>query len=275
MTYHTLLVHLDNGPACAARTEIALRLAREHGSHLIGLAPTGQVQIPVDVAASVFEPGYAIASGHYLRTRADSAREEFEARARAAGSISFESRLDEADHAPSVIAHARGADLVVVGQTDREAPLGVVDRDLPERTVLGGGRPVLVVPYAGRFDALGHHVLAAWNDSREAARALADALPLLQRAGKVTLLTQRAAGQPEPALAPIEAWLARHAVHATSLHEVSDLDFGDLLLSRAADLGATLIVMGCYGHSRLTERVLGGATRSLLRQMTVPVLMAH
>lgn len=275
MAYHTLLVHLDHHGTCAARTAVALRLAREHGAHLIGLAPTGRIQIPLDVASSIFEPGYALASGHYLRERAELVCQEFTAAAQAAGLSSHEARIDEQDHAESVIAHARSADLAIVGQTDPEAPAGIVNRDLPERTMLGSGRPVLVVPYAGQFDTLGSRVLAAWNDSREAARALADALPMLQRAQQAILLTQRGAAAPEPDLASIQAWLARHAVHATAAHEVSDLDFGDLLLSRAADLGADLIVMGAYGHSRLTERVLGGATRSLLRQMTVPVLMAH
>lgn len=275
MAYHTLLVHLDSEAPCATRTAIALRLAREHGAHLIGLAPTGRVQIPIDVASSLFEPGYAIASGHYLRKRAETACEAFEAAARAAGLSSFEARVDEEDHADSVIAHARSADLAIVGQTDPEAPLGVVNRDLPERTVLASGRPVLVVPYAGQFETLGSNVLAAWNDSREAARALADALPMLQRAQKVTVLTQRGADAAEPELGLLESWLARHAVRCGAAHEVSNLDFGDLLLSRAADLGTDLIVMGCYGHARFTERVLGGATRSLLKQMTVPVLMAH
>lgn len=275
MAYHSILVHLDNQPACAVRTDIALRLAREHGSRLIGLAPTGRVQIPIDVASSIFEPGYAIASGQYLRARADSACAAFEARAKAAGVGSVELRVDESDHAESVIANAYSADLVVVGQTDRDAPLGIVDRDLPERTVLGGGRPVLVVPFAGRFDTLGATVLVAWNESREAARAFTDALPMLQRARKVILLTQRQAGEPEPELEPLLAWFARHSVHPQAANEVSDIGFGDLLLSRAADLSVDLIVMGCYGHSRLTERVLGGATRSLLQQMTVPVLMSH
>jgi nucleotide-binding universal stress UspA family protein len=275
MAYHSILVHLDHEPACAERTEIALRLAREHGSRLIGLAPTGSVQIPVDVASSLFEPGYAIASGHYLRTRADNACAQFEARAKAAGVSSIELRVDEADHAESVIEHAFTADLVIVGQTDHDAPLGIVNRDLPERAVLGGGRPVLVVPFAGRFDTLGATVLVAWNESREAARAFSDAMPMLQRASKVILLTQRQAEEPEPPLEALLAWFARHSVHPQPVQEVSDLDFGNLLLSRAADMSVDLIVMGCYGHSRLTERVLGGATHSLLHQMTVPVLMSH
>ncbi len=275
MAYHTLLVHLDSGPTCASRIEIALRLAREHGSHLIGLAPTGQVQIPIDIASSLLEPGYLVASQHFLRERATLVCEEFEAQAAAADLSSFESRLDEVDHAASVIAHARGADLVVVAQTDPDAPLGMVNRDLPELAVLGSGRPVLVVPYAGQFKTLGHRVLAAWNDSRESARAFGDALPMLQRAQKVTVMAQHAPDAPVPALHHLEAWLARHGVKTVFAHEASELEVGDLLLSRAADLDVDLIVMGCYGHSRLSERVLGGATRSLLKQMTVPVLMAH
>jgi nucleotide-binding universal stress UspA family protein len=275
MAYHTILVHLESGPTCATRTELALRLAREHGSHLIGLAPTGQVQIPIDIASSLLEPGYLVASQHFLRERATLLCEEFDAQAAAADLSSFESRLDEADHAASVIAHARGADLVIVGQDDPAAPLGVVNRDLPELAALGSGRPVLVVPYAGQFATLGHRVLAAWNDSREATRAFGDALPMLQRAQKVTVMTQHTPDAPGPALHHLDAWLMRHGVKTVFANEASELDVGDLLLSRASDLDIDLIVMGCYGHSRLSERVLGGATRLLLAQMTVPVLMAH
>jgi len=275
MPYHTLLVHLDTGPTCAARSEIATRFAREHGSHLIGLAPTGQVDIPIDIASTLLEPGYLVASKHHLREQATLACEEFEAQAIKAGLGSFESRIEEADHATSVTANACGADLVVVGQTDPAAPLGLVNRDLPEHVALGSGRPVLVVPFAGQFKTLGSRVLAAWNGSREAARAFADALPVMQRAEKVTVMAQTAPDADAPAFEALEGWLTRHGVKAVFAHEASDLETGDLLLSRAADLDIDLIVMGCYGHSRLTERVLGGATRSLLTQMTAPVLMAH
>ncbi len=275
MAYHTLLVHLDSGPACAARIEIALRFAREHGSHLIGLAPTGQVQIPIDIASSLLEPGYLVASQHFLRERASLLGEDFEAQAATAELSSYESRIDEADHAASGVAHARGADLVVVGQTDPEAPLGVVNRDLPELVVLGCGRPVLVVPYVGQFKTLGYRVLAAWNDSREAARAFGDALPVLQRAQKVTVMAQHAPDAPVPALHHLDAWLARHGVKTAFANEASELDVFIEIIRYAKANDIDLIVMGCYGHSRLSERVLGGATRSLLTQMTVPVLMAH
>lgn len=276
MAYHTIVVHLDGGANSAVRTGIALRLAREHGSHLIGLAPTGEVEVPIDIGAALIEPGYLIATRHHLREAARLICEEFEAQAKAAGLSSYESRVDEADHAASVIAQARTADLAVIGQTDRDAPGGLVNRDLPERVALGCGRPVLVIPYVGRYETIGHRALGAWNDSRESARAFADALPLLQRSHRLTVLMQRTPQDPVLPTHGLEAWLTRQGVKTVHFaHEVSTLDVGDLLLSRAADLEADLIVMGAWGHSRLAEWVLGGATRTLLEQMTVPVLMAH
>ncbi len=275
MVYHTIIVHLDTGITCASRTEIAIRLAREHGSHLIGLAPTGSFEMPIDIASTLLEPSLRGASKGHLRELATQACMAFESLASAAGLSSFEAVVDEANHAASVTAHARGADLLVVGQTDRDAPPGFVDSDLPETTVLGCGRPVLIVPFAGRFDSVGHRVLAAWKNRREAVRAFADAMPLMQRAQAVTVLTRVAPEVSEAQVHDLGSWFTRHGVRATFMPEGSDLDVGDLLLSRASDLDIDLIVMGCYGRSRLSERLLGGATRSMLEQMTVPVLMSH
>lgn len=276
MSFHTIVVHLDGAPGSAMRTELAVGLAREHGSHLIGLAPTGEVAPPFEFGASLVDPGYLVATGHYLRTQAQRLCDDFDATAAAASLASHESRVVEAGHAASVMALARAADLTVIGQVERGAPAAAVERDLPEQVVLGSGRPVLVVPYTGRFRVPGGHVLAAWNASREAAHAFAGALPLLQRARKVTVMTQREA-QAEPfATQDLAAWLQRQGVKTAHFaDEVAPLGVGDLLLSRAADLDVELIVMGAWGQSRLKEWALGGATRSLLQQMTVPVLMVH
>jgi nucleotide-binding universal stress UspA family protein len=137
---------------------------------------------------------------------------------------------------------------------------------------------VLVVPRYGTFDTVGERVLVAWNGSREATRAVHDALPILKLATKVTVLSidpERDTGDRIPS-ADIALHLARHGVAAEGTSTVGlDISVGDLLLSRAADLGADLIVMGAYGHSRMRELVLGGATRHILQHMTVPVLMSH
>ena len=170
----------------------------------------------------------------------------------------------------------RYADLVIAGQRDPDSDerMGAVD---PEDLLMGCGRPVLMVPYAYRLDRIDDRVLVAWNASRESARAVADAMPLLEAASHVTVL----AINPGPELgdepcADISLHLARHNVEAEAAHmEVTDMDVGDALLNRATDLGMDLIVMGAYGRPRLRELVLGGATRYILRHMTVPVLMSH
>ena len=105
MVYRTIIVHLDTGATCSSRTEIAIRLAREHGSHLIGLAPTGSFELPIDIASTLLEPSLRGASKGHLRELATLAGTAFESLASAAGLSSFEAVVDEADHTASVIAH--------------------------------------------------------------------------------------------------------------------------------------------------------------------------
>jgi nucleotide-binding universal stress UspA family protein len=173
---------------------------------------------------------------------------------------------------------ARYADLVVAGQpeADDEGDL----RGLADELVFSAGRPVLFVPYAGRFPALGKRVLVAWDAGREAARAVTDALPLLQRAEAVEVCAfdpeKRARKHGEQPGADVGLYLARHGVKVTVARQSgAGYDVGAQILSRAADVGADLVVMGAYGHARVREMVLGGATRTLLEAMTVPVLMSH
>jgi nucleotide-binding universal stress UspA family protein len=140
------------------------------------------------------------------------------------------------------------------------------------------GRPVLVVPYIGPSGTLGKRVLLAWNATREATRAATDALPFLQAADEVlvVLVKPHSISHGEVPGADIGLYLARHGVHVkVETIEGVDIDAGNLLLSRAADLSSDLIVMGAYGHSRFSELVLGGVTRTMFESMTVPVLMSH
>jgi nucleotide-binding universal stress UspA family protein len=170
----------------------------------------------------------------------------------------------------------RYADLVIAGQIDptEEDRAGTVD---PRHLIMSCGRPVLLVPYAFRPGQTDERVLVAWDGSREAARAAADAMPLLEKAAAVTVL----AINPGPELgdepsADFALHLARHNVRAEAAHmRVDDMDASDALLSRAADLSADLIVMGAYGRHRLRDVVMGGVTTHMLRHMTVPVLMSH
>ena len=270
-----LLVHVDTDPACDTRVDVAVALAAKHGVHLTGLHVPGARPLPgyveIELPPSLREE---------LRRRpeelARQAEERFHERARRRG-IRGEWRRDTGDIVGTMKLHARYTDLTVVGQG-----LDLVDAPpdlafLPEELVLGVGRPVLVVPRYGSFETVGERVLIAWNGSREATRAVHDALPLLARATKVTVLSidPHDSGSRVPS-ADISLHLARHGVSAEADSTVAlDIAVGDVLLSRAADLGSDLIVMGAYGHSRVREMVLGGATRHMLQHMTVPVLMSH
>ena len=175
--------------------------------------------------------------------------------------------------------HARYVDLILLGQTDPDQPLPV-GRRLPEEVVISSGRPVLVIPYTGALDSLGERVVVAWDASREAARAVSDALPLLERAQSVLVVTidpeTTPLGHGDVPGADIALHLARHNVGV----EVQRVPAGEVgaanaLLSLVADYGADLLVMGAYAHPRLRQLVLGGVTRTVLQSMTVPVLMAH
>lgn len=158
-------------------------------------------------------------------------------------------------------------------------PESYVGDFFPENLILSCGRPVLLVPYASNERSTGCRVLVAWDGSREATRAVHDALPFMRTAENTTILTVNGVHEFERARIPgadIATVLARHGVRV----EVADIEtgagdsVGEILLS-VADNGADLLVMGAYGHARWRELVMGGATRTILRSMTVPVLMSH
>jgi len=271
-----LLVHVDNDPACSSRVDVAVALAAKHEAHLTGLHAMGWPRLPGYVEAEL-PPDFLEEQRRHLEGLARQAEKRFHDRARRRG-IRGEWRVDTGDIVGTTKLHARYADLIVVGQGRDlvNAPYDLAF--LPEELALGVGRPVLVVPRYGTFETVGERILIAWNGSREATRAVHDALPLLKLATRVTVLSidPDADTGPRVPSADIALHLARHSVAAEAASDVgADIGVGDLLLSRAADLSADLVVMGAYGHSRMREMVLGGVTRQMLQHMTVPVLMSH
>lgn len=276
MPLKDLLVHVGNDPACPTRVDVAITLAAAHDAHLTGIHVLVWPLIPPYIASQLPPEAHEI-QGRQLRDAASRARAMFEERARLGG-VRHEWRSVEGDLIETMTLHARYSDLAVVGQgidsDDYERGLPTLAAEL----ALSVGRPVLVVPRYGTFTTVGERVLVAWNGSREATRAVNDAIPILQRAGKATVLTIDSEGEHRHRVpgADVSLHLARHGitVEAASTPATS-ISVGDALLSYAADLVADLIVMGAYGHSRLRERVLGGVTRHLLQSMTVPVLMSH
>jgi nucleotide-binding universal stress UspA family protein len=270
MTYKTILVHLDEHPRRSERLRLALRLAGTFGAHLTARFAMSTSFLP---AYAVAEAGAAAIELVVENDAAAAAAAEQEFRAATTRSgVSAEWRAARPGYAFDPSAGGRCADLVIAGQP---VPGDAAQKLFAGDLLLSAGRPVLFVPFVGAFSGDAKRVLVAWNGSREAARALADALPLLRRAGEVHVVTF----SPAPtaaADADVALHLARHGVKVTlGAYRAPGLDIGEQLLSHAADLDADLIVMGAYGHSRVRERVLGGATRALLETMTVPVLMSH
>jgi nucleotide-binding universal stress UspA family protein len=280
MNIKTIVVHLDATPHCLARVDLAIRIATAHGAHLVGLAPTGLPDVLATMSSAVPDGVEFIAlSARFLRERADTVASDFIERARAAGIASHEARVVVDEPLDAIVWHANCSDLLVIGQTDGSASPDGVAWDFPQQAVLHAGCPVLVVPHAGHFPAVGERVLIAWKGTREAVRAVRDALPILRGAQRVVLIEVADDAPPTDAqriaLLEVQAWLNRHEVESEVRLESGADAAGDVLLSRAADFESDLIVMGAYGHSRVREWVLGGVTRHLLNHMTVPTLMSH
>jgi nucleotide-binding universal stress UspA family protein len=277
MPIKDLLVYVDATKASAERVALAARLARRCGAHLAGVHARGLLEPARAAGYASFEQVYRALDNAATRREA-AAQAAFEAAVAREG-IAGEWRASRVTAAAEAVTHARTVDLAIVGQSDPDDD-GPAPLPAPEDLLLDSGRPVLVVPYAGRFADIGRRVLIGWNASREAARAVNDALPLLADGATVTVLavnpTVGPAGHGEMPGADIGVHLARHGIKvAVETAHVSEIAASDVLLNRAADLGADLIVAGGYGRSRLRERVLGGVTRDLLLRMTVPVLMSH
>jgi nucleotide-binding universal stress UspA family protein len=281
MRYKTVLVHADLSRHAPARIELAAAICAEQGSHLIGLAMTG-------VSRDVFPHGFEVAPDTLqascfapLEQNARRALERFEEIARRHG-LSHEPRF-VCDQAPDGLARmARFADLVVVSQDDPDESLGYSPPParMPDYVLFNAGRPVLVVPHGWPPPAgAPRRVLLCWSGSREASVAMAAAVPLLQHAAQVTVAVFTPDFPPafdsEQELIDLQAFLKRHAVHAQVALRDPGHETGRAILALAEELGCDLIVMGCFGHSQFQELLLGGASRTVLQEAALPVLMAR
>lgn len=273
MTFKTIVVHCNGDKAIQQRLAVATDLATRFDSCLVGLHVRPPFQPPM-----YFDGSFVMDDLYKIHEDTQAAEQKAALTAFAAATegrkIAVEREIVDGLVDREVTARARCADLTILGQTSSDTPASTLP-DLPEVVALAAGRPVLVVPYIPVRRPIGENVILCWNASRESARAAADALPFLKGANRVTVLSFRQGDEDMGAHAVVK-WIARHGVKASAVEEsLGSVDVGDLVLSRASDLGADLIVMGVYGHTRVREMVLGGMSRTLLRSMTVPVFMAH
>jgi nucleotide-binding universal stress UspA family protein len=268
-----LSVGEDGGPA----GDYAVSVADAFAAHVTGIAfvfdpivpVTGTGYIPAEVIETQLADNQAAAKAAIDRfaaaaSRAGISAEPLTLSASAAGAGDQFGRI------------ARRFDLAVVGQAEPES--GEVEELIAESALFESGRPLIVVPYIQKVPLKLDRVMVCWDGSRPAARAIADAMPLLEKAGKVEIIivTNEPGKQDEIEGADMGQHLARHGLKVDVKRiPGGNIDVADALLSHVADSGTDFIVMGGYGHSRLREFVLGGVTHSILRSMTVPVLMAH
>ena len=279
LAIRSILVHADTSAPCAARLRAAARLAEQHAATATALFAVmpALLMYPFSIA---YSPEAVPLMREFEADRRDRAKKRFD-KACIDGGAAAASKLRWAETTEEPVRaftrRAFCADLLVLGQPDPAAvSTAEVPADFVASVLVGSGKPALVLPYVGAPEVIGSVALVAWKSSRESARALAASLPLLRFADQVHVAMWDAVPGAGESASGLEAWLAGHGVQAT-LHRngPATADIGQYLLSMASDLDADLLVMGCYGHSRSREWVLGGATRSVLASMTLPVLMVH
>jgi nucleotide-binding universal stress UspA family protein len=278
MSYKTILVHVDQSVHALARFHYAAALAHAHGAQLIGAAMFG-------VSRAVFPRGYdsqpGTLSASYFQPLADHAKRalsKFEAIANKL-QVPHQTRFvcDQADDGLARL--ARFADLIVLSQDDTLESLPDMALHLPEYVILNAARPVLVVPRADPAPYRHTKMLVAWDGSKEASFALSAALPLLRRAAGVTVAALAGKDGSEEDFREQQAamldFLGRHHVNPRVMIRAPREDSGHDLLALAAELDCGMMVMGCFGHSRFRELCMGGASRTVLAEASIPVLMAH
>lgn len=272
-----LLVHADATPQFAQRLEFACRLAALHGAGITALyaSPSASEALPV---ASGMGQGLAVKRENAQDTELARARSVFE-QLRPAGLPAAWAEIHDFPLVSAFAERALYADLLVLGQHGPgEGWSTLMPADFLETVIALSGRPALVLPYTSARPGLPGNVVIAWKPGRGAARAVTAALPMLRSANAVHVLSwggdAEAEGEGEDP--NIVSYLKAHGIESTWHRESREpANLGDVLLSRAFDLQADLLVMGCYGHARAYEWVLGGASRTVLKSMTLPVLMAH
>ena len=277
MALKDILVHIDDTAHCEKRARVAIQIARQNGAGLTALFSRA------DPDLKGFEP-HMDKRHQAHQALAEKRREQFQALAADAGislgwiTAKLPSTLDKVTN--QVIEQTQQVDMVIVGQHDESRADGSIPEEMPEHLVLETGRPVLIIPYAGKHQTLGDKVVVAWTPGRESVRALNDAIPLMQNASAVKVVAinpkKREKKHGGVSAEQIAAHLGRHGIKAQSdQFTTQGVDEGDLILNALSDERADLLVMGAYGHHRFRELILGGVTQKIFERMTTPVLMSH
>lgn len=279
MDFKNILLHLDHSSGCRNRLETAFAMAKHYDALVTGLfvvpdyvVPSYvEAQISVDLITDVTEKALA---------RARETLSGYQQMAEASG-VRMDAHVVEGQVIPILREHTKYSDLLVLGQDQPDDPDNA-SYGLADALLFEGACACMVVPHSGKLAIPGKRVLLTWNASRESARALREAMPLLKAAETVVVLSSEpdnvdaSIARGHPHADELARFLESHGIASVS-SGISDMEIGagDAILGQAAEMDADLIVMGAYGHARLREIILGGVTRDLLKQSPVPLLLAH
>ncbi|TCT08856.1 universal stress protein [Paralcaligenes ureilyticus] len=275
-----IALDLTRDPNQAARIQTAILLAAHHKAKLIGVCTTPQTPrymydkdgVPDKIMTPLFK-----------RIEEDKTEtQEYFLKEAAAAGIKAQCRMPTGPVDEVLALQARFSDLLIMSQTDNAESAWAIQASVAESVITSAGRPVLMIPYIGTMQhPIGQHVLFCWDYGRRAARALADAAPLLSMASELTILTV----DPQPEMLrsrgvepdDLRTYCAEHGYPAPKeIHKSSkDASIGNSILNAATDYGCDLVVMGIYNRSRVREWLLGGTSKTLLQSMTVPILFSH
>jgi len=269
-----ILVSIESSENCKSSIQAAMELAQTYDSHITCLYEEGffgyssYADVHADLVAGQFK--------EKLENEKKLVRQVYDdcvsVRAHKCNLI-----FEKPDTSRNAVSYANSSDIIVCNQ--RNVGNAVFQtRNQATHLVMATGKPVLIIPYIGMQETLGKNIVVAWDSSREASRALHDSLPLLKRAQQVHIFSAIDDKSMSNKLTAtnIKTHLEHHDVNVENNPVViDDISVAEMLLSRASDYGADLIVMGAYGHSRLREYTFGGTTKTMFDSMTIPVLMTH
>jgi len=279
MSYKVILTILDNTKNCQARTQYAIDMAKQHDARLVAVAPQ-------EIVSSIYSDDFSTTNSSWvdklqreIESDIELAIKSFQETCNEMSFESFEHKIVSGNVADVVRAEAIGADLIVLTQQFVSDESNSSTDGVIEHALMVTARPVLVIPALGDYQAPPKNILIGWRDSRECSHAIRQSIPMLQHAEKVQIVevlhSKKANHEHEKELNGMLDYLRAHNIEASYSVKMSDIDPANILLSYACDTGADALVMGGYGHSRLREWALGGATNTILESMTLPVLMAH
>ncbi len=274
-----ILVHVNSDAGCESRIEAACTLAVSHGAHVTGLFVLPEIIVPYLAEGAFISEDLWKTQNENAARRCESAKTLFETVCNRTGTQA-EWRQEQGPASGTIIRHTRYSDIVIVDRGNETGPVESLNMSIAADVIMDSGRPVLVKPETSPGDRPLSEIVLCWNTSREAVRAITDSMPLLASADRVTVLsvnpdTWSGGDHGEIPGADIGRFLARHGIKVETATSSGKGDVGQIILSRAREIGADLIVCGGYGHSRTREWVLGGVTDTLLTETTIPVLMSH